>query len=154
MHPTFTTRRDIAVVGLAQPFRKSEGVDGPAVWRRFRPFLGHIPNRVGDHTFGLNEVVDMEAGELVYAPAVEVSAIGELPDELFGKMLEGGRFAVLCAARRRRYRRGFARLRFHLWRVGAAEWRLPARLVRFRVYDERFDPATLSGEAEIWVPVE
>ena len=53
MQPTFTTRRDIAVVGLAQPFRKSERVDGPAVRRRFRPFMERIPNRVGDHTFGL-----------------------------------------------------------------------------------------------------
>ena len=69
--PTFTTRADIPIVGLAQPFKKSEGVDGPAVWRRFRPFVDRIPNQAGSHTLGLNEVVDMEAGELIYAPAVE-----------------------------------------------------------------------------------
>ena len=48
--PTFTTRADIPIVGLAQPFKKSEGLDGPAVWRRFRPFVERIPNRVGDRT--------------------------------------------------------------------------------------------------------
>ena len=156
MNPTFTTRRDIAVVGLAQPFRKSEGVDGPAVWRRFRPFVDRIPNRAGSHTLGLNEIVDMEAGELIYAPAVEVSAIGDLPDELFGKILEGGRFAVFAFPLAggdigADFRRAYDFI-YGEWaqQSGAClrAW------YDFEFYDDRFDPATLSGEAEIWVPVE
>ena len=155
MQPTFTTRRDIAVVGLAQPFRKSERVDGPAVRRRFRPFMERIPNRVGDHTFGLNEVVDIDVGELIYAPAVEVSAIGELPDELFGKILEGGRFAVfafpLAGGDIGAEFRGAYDFIYGEWaqQNGAC---LRARY-DFEVYDERFDPATLTGEASIRVPV-
>ena len=156
MHPTFTTRGDIAVVGLAQPFRKSEGVDGPAVWRRFWPFVERIPNRVGSHTLGLNEVVDMEAGELIYAPAVEVSAIGELPDELFGKVLEGGRFAVFAFPLAggdigAEFRRAYDFIYGEWAQQSGAYLRA---WYDFEVYDERFDPATLSGEAEIWVPVE
>ena len=154
--PTFTTRADIPIVGLAQPFKKSEGLDGPAVWRRFRPFVERIPNCVGDHTFGLNEVVDTEAGELIYAPAVEVSAIGDLPDELFSKVLEGGRFAVFAFPLAggdigADFRRAYDFI-YGEWaqQSGAClrAW------YDFEVYDERFDPATLSGEAEIWVPVE
>ena len=160
--PTFTTRADIPIVGLAQPFKKSEGVDGPAVWRRFRPFADRIPNRVGSHTLGLNEVVDMEAGELIYAPAVEVSAIGDLPDELFGpgklfsRVLEGGRFAVFAfplaggdigADFRRAYD-------FIYGEWAQQNGACLGAWYDFEVYDERFDPATLSGEAEIWVPVE
>ena len=156
MKPTFTTRGDIRVVGLAQPFQKSEGVDGPAVWRRFRPFVERIPNRAGSHTYGVNEVVDMEAGELVYAPAVEVSAIGDLPDELFGKVLEGGRFAVFTFSLAggdigANFRRAYDFI-YGEWaqQNGAC---LRARY-DFELYDERFDPATLTGEAAIWVPVE
>ena len=152
MRPTFTTRSDIPIVGLAQPFRKSEGVDGPAVWRRFRPFADRIPNRVGSHTLGLNEVVDMEAGELIYAPAVEVSAIGDLPDELFGpgklfsRVLEGGRFAVFAfplaggdigADFRRAYD-------FIYGEWAQQKWRLPARPVRFRTLRRALRP----GDAE------
>ena len=155
MHPAFTTHGDIPAVGLAQPFRKSEGVDGPAVWRRFRPFVERIPNCVRDHTFGLNEVVDMEAGELIYAPAVEVSAVGDLPEALFGKVLEGGRFAVFAFPLAggdigAEFRRAYDFI-YGEWaqQNGAC---LRARY-DFEVYDERFDPATLTGEVSIWVPV-
>ncbi len=155
MTPTFTTRPDICIVGLAQTFRKSEGLDGPAVWRRFRPFVERIPNRVGCHTYGLNEVVDMAAGELIYAPAVEVSEIGDLSDGLFGKTLEGGRFAVFAFPLAggdigAEFRRAYD----FIYGAWAQENRSCLRAwYDLEVYDERFDPATLSGEVSIWVPV-
>ena len=161
MTPTFTTRPDIRIVGLAQPFRRGGALDGPAVWRRFRPFIERIPNRVGSHTFGLNEVVDMAAGELVYAPAVEVSEFGELPDgpagsdKLFGKTLEGGRFAVFAVPLSGGdIGAGFRRAYDFIY--GAWAQRDDVRLrayYDFEYYDARFDPETLSGEASIWVPV-
>ena len=162
MKPTCTARGDILIVGLAEPFRKSEGVDGPAVWRRFRKFVERIPNRVGSHTLGLNEVADMDAGELIYAPAVEVSAIGYLADglfgseKLFGKVLEGGRFVVFAFPLAggdigAEFRRAYDFIYGEWAQQNGASLR--ARY-DFEVYDERFDPATLSGEAEIWVPVE
>ena len=156
MKPTFTTRDDIPIVGLAQPFKKSEGMDGPAVWRRFRPFIERIPNRVGAHTYGVNEVVDMEAGELVYAPVVEVSAIGDLPDELFGKILEGGRFAVFAfPLAGGDIGAEFRRVYDFIYGEWVQENRTCLRAwYDFEYYDERFDPATLTGEAAIWVPVE
>ncbi len=155
MTPTFTTRPDIRIVGLAQPFGRGGALDGPAVWRRFRPFIELIPNRVGAHTLGLNEVVDMAAGELVYAPAVEVSGFGGLPDELFGKTLEGGRFAVFAVPLSggdigAEFRRAYDFI------YGAWAQRDDVRLrayYDFEYYDARFDPETLSGEASIWVPV-
>lgn len=155
MTPTFTTRPDINIVGLAQPFRRGGVLDGPAVWRRFGPYIERIPNRVGSHTFGLNEVVDMVAGELVYAPAVEVSEIDDLPDGLFGKTLEGGRFAVFAVP----LSGGdigaeFRRVYDFIYGAWAEENRPRLRaFYDFEVYDERFDPETLSGEASIWVPV-
>ena len=155
MTPTFTTRPDINIVGLAQPFRRGGELDGPGVWRRFRPYIGRIPNRVGTHTLGLNEVVDMAAGELIYAPAVEVSEIDDLPDGLFGKTLEGGRFAVFAVP----LSGGdigaeFRRVYDFIYGAWAEENRPRLRaFYDFEVYDERFDPETLSGEASIWVPV-
>ena len=47
MHPTFITRGDIRIVGLGQPFRLSEGLDGQAALRRFGPFLERIENSGG-----------------------------------------------------------------------------------------------------------
>ena len=145
LNPTFTTRDNIRIVGLAQPFRRGGELDGPAVWRRFRPFVERIPNRVGAHTFGINEVVDMAAGDLVYAPAVEVSEFDDLPDGLFGKVLEGGRFAIFAfplaggdigAEFRRAYDFIYAR--------GRRKPVPPARPVRSRSLRRAFPP----GDAE------
>lgn len=161
MTPTFTTRPDIRIVGLAQPFRRGGALDGPGVWRRFRPFIERIPNRVGTHTLGLNEVADMAAGDMVYAPAVEVSEFGGLPDNLAGpdqlvaKTLEGGRFAVFAVPLSggdigAEFRRAYDFI------YGAWAQRDDACLrayYDFEYYDARFDPETLSGEAAIWVPV-
>ena len=159
--PTFTTRADIRIVGLAQPFQRGGALDGPGVWRRFRPYIERIPNRVGSHALGLNEVVDMAAGALVYAPAVEVSDFGSLPDEPVGpdilvrKTLEGGRFAVFAVPLSggdigAEFRRAYDFI------YGAWAQRDGVRLrayYDFEYYDERFEPETLSGEVSIWVPV-
>ena len=92
---------------------------------------------------------------MIYAPAVEVSAIGDLPDELFGpgklfsRVLEGGRFAVFAFPLAggdigADFRRAYDFI-YGEWaqQNGAC---LRARY-DFELYDERFDPVTLSGEA-------
>lgn len=161
MQPVFATRGDIPVVGLTQPFRGSQGLDGPAVWQRFEPLIDRIPHRIGSHTLGINEVEDMAAGDLLYAPAVEVSEIGNLPDALFGpeqpycRVLEGGRFAIFSfplaggdiAAE---FRRAYDFI-YGAW-VQESGVDLRARY-DFEYYGDRFDPAALAGEAAIWVPV-
>ena len=161
LQPVFTTRGNLTVVGLAQPFRRSEALDRPAVRRRFEPFIERIPDRIGAHTLGINEVVDMAAGDMVYAAAVEVREFGDLPDGLFGpekqycKLLEGGRFAVFSfplaggdiAAD---FRRAYDYI-YGTW-VGESGVQLRA-WYDFEYYDDRFDPATLTGEVAIWVPV-
>ncbi len=142
-------------VGLAQPFRRGEGLDGPSVWRRFEPFVEHIPNRIGTHTLGINEVADMAAGDMVYAPAVEVSAFEDLPDELLGKVLDGGRFAIFSFSlsgsdTAAEFRRAYDFI-YGTW-VQESGAQLRSRY-DFEYYGDRFDPATLSGEVSIWVPV-
>ena len=135
-------------------------MDGPAVWRRFRPFIDRIPNRVGSHTFGLNEVVDMAAGDLAYASAVEVSGFGGLPDDLQGrdkpltKTLEGGRFAVFAVPLSGRdIGAGFRRANGFVYGAWEEEnrSRLRARY-DFECYGERFSPETLAGRASIRAP--
>ena len=162
MDITFATRGDLIAVGLAQPFRRGEGLDGPAVWRRFAPYIGQIPDRIGLHTLGINEVVDMAAGDLIYAPAVEVSQIGNLPDALFGrekpywKVLEGGRFAIFTV----RLAGGdvaaeFRRAYDHIYGTWVPESGAELRAwYDFEYYDDRFDPETFTGEVSIWVPVQ
>ena len=162
MQPTFVERGDIKVAGLAQPFKAKEGVDGPSVWRRFRPLIEQIPHRVGTHTFGLSEVVDKAAGDHVYAPAVEVSELGDANDlaalerrGLFGKELKGGTFAVfthkLTSPDIGRQMRDAYHYIYGTW-VERSHTELRA-WYDFEYYDERFDNETLAGEVDIWIPV-
>jgi len=160
MTPTYTERGDLTVVGLAQPFNvKDGGTDGPAVWRRFHPFIHGIAHRVNRHTLGISEVVDHDAGDFLYSPAVEVSeapdASGELPDELFTKVLKGGRFAVFTVKLTSPDIGGEIRQAYqYIYGPWADENRQCLRdWYDFEYYDERFDPETLAGEVDIWVPV-
>ena len=156
MIPDCRERDDITVVGLAQPFNVNKGdVDGPAVWRRFAPHMDQIANRLGTHALGVCEVVDQKAGDFVYSPAVEVSAVTDLHDDLFAKVLKGGRFAVfnvkltnsdIAAEIRRTYQ--------YIYGPWVDENRSCLRdWFDFEYYDERFDRATLTGQVDIWVPV-
>ncbi len=161
LQPVFATRGDLTVVGLAQPFRRSEGLDRPAVRRRFEPFIGRIPDRIGTHTLGINEVVDMAAGDRLYAAAVEVREFGGLPDGLFGRenpyyrALEGGRFAIfpvpLAGGDISAELRRAGDFIYGTW-VQESEAELRA-WYDFEYYGARFDPATFTGEVSIWVPV-
>ena len=162
MEPTFVERDDLKVVGLAQPFKAKEGVDGPSVWRRFRPLIEQIPHRVGNHTFGLSEVVDKALGDHVYAPAVEVSDLGDAAElaalekiGLFGKELKGGTFAVFTHTLSspdigKELRHAYHYI-YGTW-VEKSHTELRA-WYDFEYYDGRFDNVTLSGAVDIWIPV-
>ena len=161
LQPVFATRGDLTVVGLAQPYRRSDAFDRLAVRRRFEPFIGRIPDRIGTHPLGINEVLDMAAGDRFYAPAVEVREFGGLPDGLFGpenpycRVLEGGRFAIfpvpLAGGDVSAELRRACDFIYGTWvQESGAQLR---SWYDFEYYGARFDPATLTGEVSIWVPV-
>jgi AraC family transcriptional regulator len=159
MTPRFQERGDIAFVGLREDSGPRAGVDGPGVWRRFRPLIDTIKHRRGTHTLGVIEVLDKAAGAgagaIAYSAAVEVERIGKLPTGLYGKTLPGGRFAVFTHRLASRdiggeLRRSFAFI-YGTWVPNSgAKLRAPYDL---EFYDHRFDNTTISGEVEIWVPV-
>ncbi len=155
MEPTFTERDDIAFVGLRQDVDAKQGVDGPGVWRRFRPMIEKIPHRRGTHALGVIEVIDKEAGAFAYSAAVEVERIADPPQGLTGKTLPGGRFAVFT------HRLASCDIGGELKRTFGyiyGTW-VPRSGVKLRayydleLYDQRFDNKTISGEVDIWVPI-
>lgn len=155
MTPRFEERGDINFVGLREDSAPRAGVDGPGVWRRFRPHIEKIPHRRGTHTLGVIEVLDRSAGAIAYTAAVEVERIGKLPRDLYGKTLTGGRFAVFTHKLASRDIGGELRRTFGFiygtWVPNSgAKLRAPYDL---ELYDDRFDNKTISGEVEIWVPV-
>jgi AraC family transcriptional regulator len=155
MTPRFTERGDIIVVGLRQDANMKAGVDGPNVWRQFRPLIDKIPHRRGKHAFGVVEVSDKQAGAVAYSAAVEVERLGKLAPGLAGKTLPGGRFAVFTCKLAScdiggELKRTFGYI-YGTW-VPNSGAKLRASY-DLELYDERFDPKTISGEVDIWVPV-
>jgi AraC family transcriptional regulator len=160
MEPKFIDHGDISFVGLREEAEPNKRVDGPSLWRRFRPLMARIPQRHGKHTLGVIEVIDKDAGAFAYSAAVEVerdavTRAAKLPDGLVGKTLTGGRFAVFTHKLASREIGGeLTRTLGYIY----GTW-VPNSGVKLRayydleVYDERFDPATISGEVDIWVPV-
>lgn len=155
MTPRFEERGDVAFAGLREDSAPRAGVDGPGLWRRFRPLIETIPHRRGTHTLGVIEVLDKAAGAIAYTAAVEVERIGKLPPGLYGKKLPGGRFAVFTHSLASRdiggeLRRSFGFI-YGTWVANSGETlRAPYDL---ELYDGRFDSKTISGQVEIWVPI-
>lgn len=155
MKPKIVEHGDIVIAGLAQPFHTDDGVDGPALWRRFRGVADQLPNQVGGHYFGVSEVVDLATGRFCYSVAIEMSEACEVPEPFFTKTLSGGRFAVftcrlattdIAAELKRSYRYIYG-----TWRESSG---MKLRdYYDFEYYDDRFDRVALTGEVDIWLPV-
>lgn len=155
MQPTFTERGDIHIVGLREPVDKEAGGDGTPVWRAFRSRIGDIRHRTGCHAYGVVEVGDKVAGEFAYWAGVEVDRTDDVPDGLTSITLTGGRFAVFTVKLAggdigAELKRTFKYI-YGTW-VPKAGAKLRA-YYDLEVYDEHFDPQTLTGEVDIWVPV-
>jgi AraC family transcriptional regulator len=159
MEPTFKEREDIDVVGLREEAAPRAGVDGVSLWRRFHPMIPAIPHRRGKHELGVIEILDKTTGALAYSAAIEVERGAfkkrPVPAGLTAKTLPGGRFAVFTLKLTNgdiggELRRTFGYI-YGTW-VPKSGIKLRAQY-DLELYDERFDPKTLSGEIDIWVPV-
>ena len=155
MEPRFAERDDVTFVGLREDADAKRKVDGPGVWRRFRPFIERIAHRRGTHTLGVIEVIDKTGGAFAYSAAVEVDRIANVPEGLAAKTLPGGRFAVFTHRLASRdiaaeLTRSFGYI-YGTW-VARSGIKLRA-YYDLELYDHRFDNKTIAGDVEIWVPI-
>jgi AraC family transcriptional regulator len=159
---------DLATVDLAPPSFRNEGpllIAGvrkfhlyadlggiPAQWQRFQPHIGHVPGQQGSSAYGVcMAATDGSRDGFDYIAGVAVRSLDELPEELTGIRVPAHRYAVF-------------RHEDHVASIGAtcgaifSDW-LPASghaaadgpLMLIEHYDERFDPDTGMGGAEVWV---
>jgi AraC family transcriptional regulator len=135
--------------GLAQRCHGNAGI--AALWDRFVPYLGTLPEQLGAVTYGVMFDADESGMNFTYACAVEVRAFPASPKELARIELPARTYAVwphrehvssvgaTCAA---------------IFSHGLADAKLePLHEPMFERYDEAFDPRTGNGGLEVWVPV-
>lgn len=155
LFPTFIERNDIHLVGLTVPLDAGGSPEIPDLWEKFRPLEAAVDGRIEGTYYGVVELSDRTDGSFDYTVAVEVPAPVAPPEGMVAKRLAGGRFAVfshVCAGG------PIGPGLQQTMRMIHGEWvrmtRTPLRdYYDLEVYDSRFDPATLTGEIAIWIPV-
>ncbi|MEM7020757.1 MAG: AraC family transcriptional regulator [Pseudomonadota bacterium] len=148
--PEYRVRDAFQIAGIAHQYTIERRVEIPQLWMQFVPMIGSIPNQVGYNTYGTCLSEPDAHGEFTYVAAVEISS----PDGIDGlscHTIPAANYAVFTHAE-------------SLDRIGNTmnyifgEWLANSGhelngTPDFESYDERFNPATGSGEMEIWVPV-
>jgi AraC family transcriptional regulator len=152
--PTFRDVGAMLIAGFSQYYTYEARGGIPAQWQRFNAYFGNIPNAVGHSAYGICTSVAGDDNGFNYSCGVQVRSLDELPEDLIGLRLPAHRYAVFWHGD-------------HISRIGAtcgaiySEWRpksglkiAEGPLMMLEHYDQRFDPKTGNGGAEIWVPLQ
>lgn len=148
--PRFETGKPMLIAGLTERYRQETTPGIPAQWRRFVPWIGHIPGQTGEATYGVCYNGDGE-GNIDYMSGVEVTDFDNLPAELSKVRLSEKTYAVFT-------HKGHISDIHHTWASIWSQWfpasgRQHADAPDFERYGPDFDPKTGSGGFEIWIPV-
>lgn len=137
------------IAGFGQRF-EYENLDGiPALWQRFVPHIGTIPDEVPGVAYGV--MAHGDATGLDYICGVEVTDFGSVDREFTRIRLAPQRYAVFV---HREHVSGIRGTMQAIWR----EW-LPrsgletADAPAFERYGPQFDARTGEGGLEVWIPV-
>jgi AraC family transcriptional regulator len=148
--PRVEKRGPIQVAGVARTYRCDGPNDIPGQWQKLAPFIGHLPAQKGNVAYGVGSGMIGSNETYQYLAGVAVSDTKALPDGFTSLVIPERTYAVFT-------HRGRAQdtpqsmgtiLSEHLPRMG-----LKSAGDMVESYDERFDPATGSGEIDIWIPV-
>lgn len=152
--PRFETRDAFTVAGLRVRYNtmgESGTEDIPKQWQRLAPFMGHVPDAVGDIAYGVFYDFD-ENGGFTYIAGVEVSRTDEMPREFERLNIPKQRYAVFT---HHGHISTIPQTMQAIWQKGIVAANLkPADSASFERYDERFNPATGEGDVEVWMALE
>ena len=154
MEPRIEDKAAFKIVGLAGEFNQTTNSQIPELWRTFRPRCAAIKSVVEGRAFGL--CVNMEDDAFTYVAAVEVSDFDDVPDGLIGREIAAQTYAIFTVPLTGKEPIGkeLGRANRFIWKT----W-LPdsgyhfAQAPDFEYYDDRFDPRTLTGEIDLYIPV-
>ncbi len=151
--PRFEEGRPMLIAGFREfhPFGKMQNIG--AQWQRFMQSVHTIPNRAGNATFGLCFLAEEGCD---YMTGIEVKGDSDLPPEFSRLRMPAQRYAVFS------HHYDVSKLQQtveSIWKewYPASGHRIadsdPALPNFFERYGEDFNPETLSGGIEVWVPL-
>ncbi len=155
MEPKIVKKPMFKAVGMAKEFSQDSSDGIPALWTAFWKRHSEIKNAVEGHCLGLCVGVE-DDDAFTYAAALEVSDIVDVPKDMCAWTIAGQTYAVFSVSLT-----GTEPIGVELRRANRYIWNtwLPksgyvfAKAADFEYYDERFDPKTLSGEIDLYIPL-
>ncbi len=147
--PRFIDGKPMLMAGLLERFTFEMRPGIPALWQRFVPWLGQLPDEVGGVTWGLMR--DADDSSFDYMACVEVKSIDGLPRELTRIRVDGQRYAVFDHSG---HVTALVATFAAIWRKWLPESGLrPVEAPQFERYGPGFDPMTGMGDIQVWIPV-
>nr|WP_277569103.1 AraC family transcriptional regulator [Mesorhizobium ciceri] len=140
----------VSHAGLGERYSCETSAGIPIQWQRFGPYIGNIPDEIGDVAYGVCVNGD-DACNFDYIAGVEVSDFSDLPREFSRVRVPAQKYAVFA---HRDHISTIRRTVNTIWN----KW-LPASghevadAPEFERYGPEFDPRSGNGGLEIWIPV-
>lgn len=153
--PRMEDGKALLVAGLMKTFKPTEMNDVPLLWKELIPLLGKIPGQVDRRAYGVVYNLKEGAG-FAYLAGVEVSAASNIPDELNVVRIPELAYAVFPHPGHVSTLKDTVSTIFTEWLpasglyIAQTDEEMPDLLER---YGEGFDPATGTGDIEVWVPI-
>ena len=145
----FADGKMLMLAGLKEHYTPETIDDIPKQWEHFRPFMGNVPTQIDAKSYGV--CFNVKGGEFDYLTGVEVVHTSELPDELTFIRIPRQKYAVFV------HRDHISTIKDTIDAIGK-EWLptsdySPTGNPTFFERYENYDPATGTGDIQIWVPV-
>jgi AraC family transcriptional regulator len=152
--PRIEDRKSLLVAGLMKMYTAATANEIPQLWQELSPYFGKIPGQADPKGYGV--IYNMKKPEFAYLAGVEVSNASDVPDELNVVRIPDVTYAVFP------HKGHVSTLKDTISAIWN-EW-LPASGLRvvqvddempdvMEQYGEAFDPATGTGDMEVWVPI-
>jgi AraC family transcriptional regulator len=149
--PRIVKRPAMHLVGVRGLFTPATIPEIPALWGRFVPRMDEIPGQTCDVTYGVCQDAANGEGTFAYTAAVEVEAPGDAPAGMVGFTIPAGTWAVFT---HEGHISKISETFDAIARTGLSTAGLErASNVDIEVYDDRWDPATGTGDVDIYVSV-
>ena len=148
--PRFETSKPLLIAGISERCTHENGGAGiPNQWQRFNQKVDDIPDRIGKVAYGV--CCNGDDSGFDYIAGVEVADFSDLPREFARVRIPEQKYAVFTHSEHiSTIRRTINTIWNHWLPVSGMK---AADAPSFERYDVNFDPATGSGELEIWIPV-
>lgn len=154
MEPRVVEKPAFKVVGLSGEFSQQTNDQIPALWTAFWNRHKEVRSALGGHCFGM--CIGVDDDRFTYLAAVEVTDLDDVPEGMCGCDIAAQTYAVFSVplAGKDPIGKELGRANRFIWKTWLPEsgYRF-AKAPDFEYYDERFDPKTLRGEIDLYIPI-